>query len=78
MADRTIVIKQALPYIRCVGEGWPLSLDRAKFEMKALRAHGRLCSDLVPEVLHFDETFALLVTNSKPIAMFDDFIRPLD
>ena len=25
-----IVVKQALPYVRCVGESWPLTLDRAR------------------------------------------------
>ena len=25
-----IVVKQALPYVRCVGEAWPLTQDRAR------------------------------------------------
>lgn len=65
-ADRTVVIKQALPYIRCVGEGWPLTLERSKFEMRALTAHGSLCPDLVPRVLHFEESLALLVVEYIP------------
>ena len=65
-SDRTIVIKQALPYIRCVGEGWPLTLERSKFEMRALVAHGEICPDLVPRVLHFEETLALLVVQFIP------------
>ncbi len=31
------VVKQALPYVRLVGESWPLPLDRAHFEREALR-----------------------------------------
>ena len=30
------MIKQALPYVRCVGESWPLTLERATFEHAAL------------------------------------------
>jgi 5-methylthioribose kinase len=36
-----VVVKQALPYVRCVGESWPLSLDRAFFEYKALEEEFR-------------------------------------
>ena len=32
----TVVVKQALPYVRCVGESWPLTLDRAFYEHAAL------------------------------------------
>ncbi|MCB2011153.1 MAG: S-methyl-5-thioribose kinase, partial [Geminicoccaceae bacterium] len=30
-----ICVKQALPYVRLVGESWPLPLDRAFFEHRA-------------------------------------------
>ena len=56
----TIVIKQALPYVRCVGEQWPLTLDRATFEAKALIIHYQLCPEYVPEVYLFDEFKALI------------------
>ena len=38
---KTIVVKQALPYIR-IAPDWPLSVDRARIEAAALREHGRL------------------------------------
>ena len=28
----SIILKQAIPYVRCVGESWPLTLDRMKIE----------------------------------------------
>ena len=31
-----VVLKQALPYVRLVGESWPLSVRRAFFEHQAL------------------------------------------
>ena len=33
------IVKQALPYVRCVGESWPLTLDRARLEAQTLVAH---------------------------------------
>jgi 5-methylthioribose kinase len=33
---RTLVVKQALPYVRLVGESWPLPTDRARIEAQAL------------------------------------------
>ena len=31
----TIIVKQALPYVRLVGDSWPLTLDRSFFEYNA-------------------------------------------
>mmetsp|Transcript_27845 Transcript_27845/g.88503 ORF Transcript_27845/g.88503 Transcript_27845/m.88503 type:complete len:738 (-) Transcript_27845:714-2927(-) len=56
-----VVLKQALPYVRCVGEAWPLSLSRASFEAKALMKQAELCPEHVPEVYHFDEELAVIV-----------------
>ncbi|CAM9278437.1 unnamed protein product [Phaeothamnion confervicola] len=55
-----VVVKQALPYVRCVGESWPLSLARAKFEAAALTVQRRACSDHTPEVYHFDGTLGAM------------------
>ncbi|KAL5707113.1 S-methyl-5-thioribose kinase [Ranunculus cassubicifolius] len=56
----SFVIKQALPYIRCIGESWPMTKERAYFEALALREQGRLSPDHVPEVYHFDRTMSLI------------------
>ncbi|CAK7330009.1 unnamed protein product [Dovyalis caffra] len=56
----SLVIKQALPYVRCIGESWPMTKERAYFEALALREHGRLCPENVPEVYHFDRTMSLI------------------
>ncbi|KAH0732156.1 hypothetical protein KY289_003344 [Solanum tuberosum] len=56
----SIVIKQALPYIRCIGESWPMAKERAYFEATALKEHGRLSPEHVPEVYHFDRTMCLI------------------
>ncbi|KAG2704613.1 hypothetical protein I3760_05G012100 [Carya illinoinensis] len=56
----SLVIKQALPYIRCIGESWPMTRERAYFEALALREHGQFSPEHVPEVYHFDRTMSLI------------------
>jgi len=50
----SLIVKQALPYVRIIGEGWPLSQDRVRIEAETLQIEGKYCPDLVPEVYHFD------------------------
>ncbi|UGA47248.1 S-methyl-5-thioribose kinase [Bradyrhizobium quebecense] len=54
-----IAVKQALPYVRLVGESWPLPLSRAHYEHLALVHQARLAPRLVPAVLHHDAPLAL-------------------
>ena len=56
-----VLLKQAVPYLRCVGESWPLSLRRNFFERKALQAHANFAPQYLPRVLAFDEASASLV-----------------
>ncbi len=60
-AGKSVVIKQALPYVRCVGESWPLDLGRTIREGKALEIQNRLAPGLVPEVFRVDPELALIV-----------------
>jgi 5-methylthioribose kinase len=55
-----IAVKQALPYVRLVGESWPLPLSRSHYEHLALVHQARLAPGLVPSVLHHDEALALI------------------
>jgi 5-methylthioribose kinase len=56
-----VAVKQALPYVRLVGESWPLPLSRAHYEYLALTEQARLAPRLVPQIVHHDETLALTV-----------------
>ena len=56
-----VAVKQALPYVRLVGESWPLPLSRAHYEHMALTEQARLTAKLVPEIYHYDERQALIV-----------------
>jgi len=62
----SLIAKQALPYVRCVGESWPLTLERATFELNALRIQRNLCPEFVPEVYLFDASKALIVMEYVP------------
>jgi 5-methylthioribose kinase len=55
-----IAVKQALPYVRLVGESWPLPLSRSHYEHLALVHQARLAPGLVPAVLHHNEALALI------------------
>ena len=58
--DASIIVKQALPYVRLVGDSWPLPLKRAFFEFHALTRQGQRDPGSVPEIYHFDENQAMI------------------
>ncbi|OAB34353.1 S-methyl-5-thioribose kinase [Paenibacillus macquariensis subsp. defensor] len=58
---KSIIVKQALPYAKVVGESWPLSLDRARIEREALQIQHQLSHGHVPIVYAYDEELALTV-----------------
>ncbi|WP_372814212.1 S-methyl-5-thioribose kinase [Paenibacillus sp.] len=60
-SGKSIILKQALPYAKVVGESWPLTLDRARIESEALIIQGKLCPDLVPHVYAYEPDLALTV-----------------
>lgn len=60
-ASGSVVVKQALPYVRLVGESWPLPLERAFFEHASLVEHARHAPERLPAIHHFDQTLALIV-----------------
>jgi hypothetical protein len=45
-----VCLKQSLPFVRCVGEGWPLSQDRCRIEAEALMLEYKLCPEHTPQV----------------------------
>ncbi len=51
---RTVVLKQALPYLRLVGDSWPLPTDRARIEAAVLAIEYRLVPQHTPKVYFYD------------------------
>ena len=60
-SGRGLILKQALPYVKVVGESVPLTLDRVRIESEALRIQGELCPDLTPKVYAYEPDLALMV-----------------
>lgn len=58
---QSLIIKQALPYAKVVGESWPLSLKRATIESNALQVFAKYVPQYVPKVYSHDETLAITV-----------------
>ena len=59
--NKSIIIKQALPYAKVVGESWPLTLKRATIESNALLTYSNLIPDFVPKVYYTDEVLAVTI-----------------
>ena len=75
-----VVVKQALPYVRLVGESWPLPLSRSYYEHMALTEQARHAPKLVPKVYHFDRNLAVIVMEylSPHIIMRKGLIRGIE
>ena len=57
----TVVLKQAVPFLRVVGESWPLSRERMNSEVNALRFQYDLCNDLVPKIYHSSADMSVVI-----------------
>jgi 5-methylthioribose kinase len=60
-AQGAVVVKQALPYVRLVGDSWPLPLKRSFFEYHALIRHAQRDPGRVPEIFHFNDEQAIII-----------------
>ncbi len=59
-AGGSLIVKQALPYVRLVGDSWPLPLSRSFYEYHALTRQAARDPGRVPQVVHFDADQALI------------------
>lgn len=59
--NKSVIVKQALPYVRAAGDDWPLDIERGKIETKILKIQYDLTGGLVPEVFLFDEDMYCMV-----------------
>src|SRR5262245_18272834 len=57
-----VCVKQALPYVRLVGEAWPMPLQRTFFEHECLKEHGRHVGRLLPAVYHYEPALYAIVS----------------
>jgi 5-methylthioribose kinase len=52
--EGSVCLKQALPYVRVAGPGWPLSPERALFENAYFRSVAPYVGGLIPAIYHYD------------------------
>jgi 5-methylthioribose kinase len=55
-----IIVKQALPYVRLVGDSWPLPLSRSFYEHEALVRQAKRDPGSVPEIYYFSKEQAII------------------
>lgn len=60
-SGRALILKQALPYFKVIGESVPLTLDRVRIEYEALSIQRELCPDLTPKVYAYEPEMAVIV-----------------
>ena len=58
--SRQLIIKQAVPYLRCVGESYPLSKERMTYEIRSLE-HFATLSPHIPKIYHSDEEMSVII-----------------
>ena len=59
--NKSIIVKQALPYVRAAGEDWPLDIKRGVIETKILDIEYKLTDGLVPKVYYFDNVMFSMI-----------------
>ncbi|WMJ80926.1 S-methyl-5-thioribose kinase [Clostridium sp. MB40-C1] len=60
-SGKSVIVKQALPYLRIAGEGWKLTLDRNRIEAEAMFEQEKACNGFVPKIYKVDKDNCLYV-----------------
>ena len=58
---KALIVKQAVPYLRCVGEEFPLGRQRMNYETRALKKFRKLSINFVPKLYHTSENMSVVV-----------------
>ncbi len=59
--EKSVILKQAVPYLRMAGDSWPLSRDRMKYEIRALKVYEKVAPQYIPKVYYSDEEMSVLI-----------------
>ncbi len=60
-SSQSVFVKQAPPYIKVLGEDWPLTRQRMTAEINALSYQSSVCPEMVPEVYYQSEALSVLI-----------------
>ncbi len=58
--SKQLIVKQAVPYLRCAGEEYPLSKERMTYEIRSLEIFSSL-SEHVPKIYYSDEDMSVII-----------------
>lgn len=58
---KALIVKQAVPYLRCVGEEFALGRERMTYEIRALSKFKQIAPDFVPNLYHVSEDMSIVV-----------------
>jgi len=72
---RSVIVKQALPYLRVVGESWPLTRDRIIYETEALKVYNKLAPEFSPVV--YDNDYEMSVAVMENLNKHEIMRKPL-
>lgn len=59
--SRSIILKQSVPYLRVLGESFPLSKERIHFEIRSMKTYAQIAPESLPEIYHADEEMCVIV-----------------
>jgi len=59
--SKALILKQAVPYLRCVGEEYPLSRERMTFEIRALTKFSQNTSEFIPKLYDTNEEMSTVI-----------------
>lgn len=59
--NKALIVKQAVEYLRCVGEEYPLSRERMSFEIRALKQFYEYLPTHVPKIYYENEAMSLVI-----------------
>lgn len=59
--ESSLIVKQALPYLRVAGKSWPLTRHRIETENSAFLIHNSLLPKVMPAIFHFDQEMCAIV-----------------
>jgi len=59
--EKILILKQAVPYLRIVGESYPLSRERMTYEIRSLLHFSKLSEEFVPHIYHADEDMSVVI-----------------
>lgn len=58
---KALILKQAVPYLRCVGEEYPLSRERMTYEIRALEQFSKVSSTFIPDLYSTSEEMSCVI-----------------